>query len=392
MEQAIQQQQQQIEHLTQQLQAMQVQLAEGQQPQPAGPAAPVIRWNLKFDTFSFEGPNPAQDYDRFEQNCRMVCQVMRYNVPEVCYAILGQLRGKAADMGRSLVGTERDYADLNAFLNRLRSLFVSPAYREKARSAFLSRIQQPDESIIAFHGILRSLWEKAYTEAERQEVHLIRQFVAGIQDIRVNEKLHLNPQADYNATLTEALRLEGTFEVINIEAKRRNLNGKMNILQSQTFVPASNNGPEAMEIGNVSIHQNRYPRGRGGYYTPNRGRGYNNAYSRNQYRGNYYQSRGRSQYHYGSGNRSQSYNNYEKKKEETNKNQPQESVAAIAKDECKRCHQKGHWAKNCPKKPWELKNRRGNWKPNHYSGRNTNAIGAEDENDQDDSQEEDSKN
>ena len=244
MDQALQQLQQQqhtIDQLTQRLQALQAQVA-------APAAGAVVRWNLKFDTFSFEGPQPAQDYDRFEQNCRMVCQVMGYRVPEVCYAILGQLRGKAADMGRSLVGTERDYADLNAFLLRLRSLFVSPAYQEKARSAFLSRIQQPDESIIAFHGILRSLWEKAYTEAERQEAHLIRQFVAGIQDIRVNERLHLNPQADYNATLAEALRLEGTFEVINIEAKRRNLNGKMNVLQSQTFASASSHAPEAMEI------------------------------------------------------------------------------------------------------------------------------------------------
>ena len=386
-------QQQQIEQLTQQLQAMQVRMAErGPQPGPmqGPPPAPVVRWNLKFDTFSFEGPNPAQDYDRFEQNCRMVCQVMGYQVPEVCYAVLGQLRGKAADMGRSLIGTERDYADLNEFLGRLRSLFVSPAYREKARSAFLSRIQQPDESIIAFHGILRSLWEKAYTETERQEVHLIRQFVAGIQDIRVNERLHLSPQADYNATLAEALRLEGTFEVINIEAKRRSLNGRMNVLQSQAFPPVVQGGHEAMEIGNVSMH-NRNTRGRGNYQANQRGRGYHNAYSRNYYRGQYQnQARGRGYPRYGSGNRGQSYGNAERKREEPPKNQSSESVSAIAKDECRRCHQKGHWAKNCTKKPWELKNRRGNWKPNHYSGRNTNAIGEE-EYDGNDSQE-DSKN
>ena len=386
----IQHQQQQIEQLTQQLHAMQARMAErGPQPGPP-PPAPVVRWNLKFDTFSFEGPNPAQDYDRFEQNCRMVCQVMGYQVPEVCYAILGQLRGKAADMGRSLLGTERDYADLDEFLGRLRSLFVSPAYREKARSAFLSRIQQPDESIIAFHGILRSLWEKAYTEAERQEVHLIRQFVAGIQDIRVNERLHLNPQADYNATLAEALRLEGTFEVINIEAKRRSLNGKMNVLQSQAFPQASQGGPEAMEIGNVSMHRN--PRGRGNYHSNQRGRSYHNTYSRNHYRGHQQnQSRGRGQTRYGPGHRGQSSNNSERRKEENPKSQSSDSVSAIAKDECRRCHQKGHWARNCTKKPWESNSRRGNWKPNHYSGRNTNAIGEEEEYDANDSQE-DSKN
>ena len=71
----------------------------------------------------------------------MVSQVMGYQVPGVCFAIIGQLRGQAADMARSLVGTENDYPNLNAFLNRLRQLFVSPAYQEKARSLFLSRIQ-----------------------------------------------------------------------------------------------------------------------------------------------------------------------------------------------------------------------------------------------------------
>ena len=133
MAQAFQEQQQRIAQLTQQMQALQLQV----NAQPA-PGAAVVRWNLKFDTFSFEGPSPAQDYDRFEQNCRMVSRVMGYQVPDVCFAILGQLRGKAADMGRSLIGTEGDYHNIDAFFIRLRSLFVSPAYQEKARSAFLS--------------------------------------------------------------------------------------------------------------------------------------------------------------------------------------------------------------------------------------------------------------
>ena len=57
------------------------------------------------------------------------------------------------------------------------------------------------------------------------------------------------------------------------------------------------------------------------------------------------------------------------------------------------CHQKGHWAKNCPKKTWETRNKRGNWKPNYYSsGRNTNAIEGNEEDFPDDSQEENPKN
>jgi hypothetical protein len=44
---------------------------------------------------------------------------------------------------------------------------VSPAYQEKARSAFLARIQKPRENIIAYHGVLKTLFEKAYQADER---------------------------------------------------------------------------------------------------------------------------------------------------------------------------------------------------------------------------------
>jgi len=82
-----------------------------------GPLPP--KYNIKFDTFSFESPDPQSEFDRFEQNVKMVSAVMKYHVPDVCSAILGQLRGRAADIGRSLIGTENTYADLDAFMLRL---------------------------------------------------------------------------------------------------------------------------------------------------------------------------------------------------------------------------------------------------------------------------------
>jgi hypothetical protein len=94
---------------------------------------------------------------------------MKYWIPGVCSAILGQLRGRAADIGRSLIGTENNNADLDEFMLRWRSLFISPAYQEKARATFLTRIQRPRESIIAYHSVLKVLWGKA---EERKEIAL----------------------------------------------------------------------------------------------------------------------------------------------------------------------------------------------------------------------------
>jgi hypothetical protein len=73
-----------------------------------GPGA-TPRYNIKFDTFAFEGADPQAEFDRFEQNIKMAVTVMKYKVTEVCSAILGQMRGKASDIARSLVRTEDDY-------------------------------------------------------------------------------------------------------------------------------------------------------------------------------------------------------------------------------------------------------------------------------------------
>jgi hypothetical protein len=113
-----------------------------------GGAGVTPKYNLKFDTFTFESADPQAKFDRFEQNIKMVATVMKYRAPEVCSAVLGQMRGKASDIARSLIGTEDEYRDLDEFMLRLRSLFVTPAYQEKARSAFLARIQKPRENII----------------------------------------------------------------------------------------------------------------------------------------------------------------------------------------------------------------------------------------------------
>jgi hypothetical protein len=80
-----------------------------------GPGA-TPKYNIKFDTFAFEGADPQAEFDRFEQNIKMVVTVMKYKVPDVCSAILGQMRGKASDIARSLIGTEDDYHDLDEFM------------------------------------------------------------------------------------------------------------------------------------------------------------------------------------------------------------------------------------------------------------------------------------
>ena len=211
--------------------------------------------------------------------------------------------------------------------------------------------------------------------AERQETNLIRQFVAGLQDPRINERLHLSPQATYNAALEEALRLEGTYEVINIEAQRRNQSGRIRSLPPHSYGLTVGSGPEPMDIGHVSFGQHMRGRGRGTY-----------GYGRGNYRGQSY-GRGngfrQNQNSFGGPNY-RGYQNNERRREETGKNPSSPpGVANLEKDECRKCHQKGHWEKDCrsktqrePKRDSQRETR--NWRQDNNTRRNVNAVFSED--------------
>lgn len=305
------------------------------------------RFRVQFDTFSFEGPDPQADFDNFEQNVRCVIAAMNYPYPEVCNVIVGQMRGTAAQMVRDIVGNYQPYPDLNAFLNRLRQIFVSPAYREKARVEFETRIQKETENTVIYHGAMRALWQRAFPVAERQEQELIRRFIAGLRNRKVNEGMHLLNIANYREAIQEAMRLEATYEIINIEAKRRQ-NGGVGMLPNTTAT-GNQAGAQAepMEIGNLSMQQ----RNKKGYNNKNQGQRKN--YSSSNYRNKGYQGQ-----------------NYQRKPFDKNKpKRNQMEVNNVNKDECLECGGKGHWAYECTtkQKKQKFRNSQNNQRQN-YSG------------------------
>ena len=317
-----------------------------------GPGA-TPRYNIKFDTFAFDGVDPQAEFDRFEQNVKMVATVMKYKVPEVCSAILGQMRGKAADIARSLIGTEDEYRDLDEFMHRLRSLFVSPAYQEKARSAFLARIQKPRENIIAYHGVLKTLFEKAYQGTERNEITLIRQFIAGLRNAQINERLHLDQPRSYQDALDRALYLEGTYEVIAIEAKRREQNGQT---PAPTHPLPIGRG-DVMDIGALGHRSGTRPAYRGNRgnkrptFNTQRGRfvqANKRTFGSNQIRGSPPQNRYRTTPARGNYN---SYRGYARSfGNNRSPNWKPRTPKPQATDGCYVCGDKGHWAKESPNK------------------------------------------
>jgi len=298
-------------------------------------AAPApVRFQLHFDTYSFEEPDPQSAFDNFEQNVRVVTAAMGYPFPDVCNAVIGQLRGRAAQMVRDLVGNYNQFADLNAFLARLRQVFVSPAYQEKARAAFYLqlqqqgdsraafylRLQQKGESIVTYHGIMRALWEKAFPADERQEVTLIQQFITGLISPKIMEQLHFRNFATSQEVLTEAMRLEGMYKILAMNIRRRENCGQLEpnehmflVTHSGARGTAASSAPEPIEVGNFNKCQggNSRGHGKGGNHGKGRGNQINHNPSRQQ------------------------------RKKDVNK---------IGKDQCRKCLGFGHWSPDCPSK------------------------------------------
>lgn len=284
------------------------------------PGAGAVRFRLNFDTFSYEEKDPQAAFENFEQNVRVVTAAMRYPFPDVCNAVIGQFRGKAAQMVRDMVGNYGEFPDLNAFLARLRQIFVSPAYQEKARAAFYLRLQQKGETIVAYHGIMRSLWERAFPVDQRQEATLIRQFISGLYSQKVMEQLHLGNYATSQAALADAMRYEGMYEILEMNIKRRENHGQLEpnqqmlLTESSTITTSYSGGAEAMEIGNINPSKRGYQANRG--YKGQGGR----------------DGRGKFQDD-GRGEQAST------SRRDTDK---------VDKDQCITCKGFGHWAKQCP--------------------------------------------
>lgn len=227
--------------------------ADGAAAHGAGP-----RFRLNFATYTGEGPNAESDYEAFEQNIRVVARAQNYQFPDVAHAVLAQVRGRAAHMVRDLVDHVDDFADMDAFLDRLRHIFISPAFMEKARSAFYLRLQQKNESIISYHGTMRSLFERAFPADERHDEVLRRQFVAGLSNAEIMKELHLNGQdMDYAELLQESMRLEGSYEILRMNQLRRQHGGQLSAQQHlMMFQHPTGSGAAAgavpMELGNIN--------------------------------------------------------------------------------------------------------------------------------------------
>ena len=129
-----------------------------------------------------------------------------------------------------------DFPNLQAFLDALESRFIPEAEANLAKVSFEKALQTTGESIQAFHGRLRMLYRRAYPRSPGEEP-LVRRFVVGLRDPKVQEQVIRKDPRTYFAAL---------------QAAQNELAVAKQVAHYQVGAPMSQDlGPAPMEIGSM---------------------------------------------------------------------------------------------------------------------------------------------
>ena len=113
--------------------------------------------------------------------------VERMPFPAIAAAILASFRGSALEKATTL--NADDYENTDALFDALRTLFCGAAMREKSYNLFNSGSQEPDEDINTWWSRLQALWLQAFQEADRSVASLIRRFIEGLRNQKLQDRL-----------------------------------------------------------------------------------------------------------------------------------------------------------------------------------------------------------
>jgi hypothetical protein len=96
------------------------------------------------------------------------------------------------------------------YIQELKSVFASRADSEQAKNEFESKVQLQGENCQTFGAIKLSKYMVAYPDAT-DRAHLVREFIRGLKDERIQERLVLTGSLDYNENVQSASNHEAGF-------------------------------------------------------------------------------------------------------------------------------------------------------------------------------------
>ena len=144
-------------------------------------------------------------------------------------SLLACMRGRAVEITRPYeenTATWTASADLAAYLEAFRRVFLPPEESELARSEFKGRKQGRKEDISSYLSSKISLWQTAYPEAERSLAGLVDEVIGGVANRVVKRRLRYAEITDIVSLRRAAVKIvaaerqcyrEGTSESTNMD-------------------------------------------------------------------------------------------------------------------------------------------------------------------------------
>lgn len=224
------------------------QLQQQQQQQPIqNPPAQAARANQRVSKFSNDG---TDDWISFKRQFRHIGRLNNYNDEQMRLALVGAMEGKAALATLDINAMDVDltlgrFPTFAEVLDRYEQRFMPAAASQIARVHFDAARQGPHETVLDYHGRLRSLYNRAYPNAA-DDVALIRRFTMGLKrkELRM-QTLRLNP-ATYSHALEAAQNESSVIQMVKVTELGAAADEPMDINSIQ---PANKNAAGAAAAG-----------------------------------------------------------------------------------------------------------------------------------------------
>jgi len=223
-------------------------------------------YKISFTNFRGDEKDRESEYVAFETRCKHIIHLNKIPFPDACGLVLAHCTGPASATVRRMSNPAvySNFRNLEEFFEALRKLFMTPAYVEKARTAFMSRKQHPDESIAVYHSKMRELFDRGFSGETVDERIMTRQFVLGLRHPQVCAKMahKIHKFRDSTDAMQKAIDYEGSCEAIEHEFQQRKA-GKVSWNSSYNFPTAKGTAgaaPEAMEVD--TVQKRRVSRGK----------------------------------------------------------------------------------------------------------------------------------
>lgn len=162
----------------------------------------------------------SSEWLTFKDHFRIIATTRGWNALRAKRELKASVQQSAADLVADIVIVNDPLVqDLDDLITAYENRFCPAANSDMARATFMKMQQTIEESIIAWHSRLRSVFIRAYPNAEIQhDPHLINRFIMGLSDNKVKAHTYYTRPQTFADALNEASNNAAAVQVLKQDA------------------------------------------------------------------------------------------------------------------------------------------------------------------------------